>query len=326
MSKKFLLAALAIFLFPVLALSQSHLFYLEAQAVAGYSGALKRLIFYSVSQEDTMQKPSLGIDYIQRLSGKTRDYGALALQVRLAYNHSGGKRIEPQIYNAYFNYKAGFSNLWAGHNRPALGLSSTLNSHGQLLPTLAMMGYGFDRDWGLGFSRDLKRGGLSLSFTTGSGMPFFLKGNYLFAGRISRGILAQENFSLGFSLASGKILETMGYHLLISDPVPFQSAGADWTYLWNSFESRIELMAVKKMEERAFLLFWRFGVNFLEENRLKFELQPIYWKMKESSEHEISAGISFQMNADLALRSMVQYRHASQDKRIVFQVYYYKGI
>lgn len=326
MSKKFLLAALAILLFPVLAFSQSHLFYLEAQAVVGYSEALKRAIFYSISQQDAMQKPSLGFDYIQRLSGKARDYGALAIQVRLAYNHSGGKKVEPQIYNAYFKYKAGFSDLWVGHNRPALGLSSFLDSHAQLLSTLSMMGYGFDRDWGFGFYRDSKKGNLSLSFTTGSGMPLYLRGNYLFAARVSRGILAQENFSLGFSLAYGKILETMGYHLMMPDPIPFQFVGADWTYLWNNFESRVELMAGKKIEERTFLIFWRFGVNFLAENRLKLEIQPLYWKMKNSSEYELSAGITFQLNADLAFRSMVQYRHASQDKRIVLQVYYYKGL
>jgi len=35
-----------------------------------------------------------------------------------------------------------------GHNWPALGLSSHFDSYGLLLPTLAMLGFGFDRDWG----------------------------------------------------------------------------------------------------------------------------------------------------------------------------------
>jgi hypothetical protein len=146
MFKKLWFAGSFFMLLSSFALAKSYLFYLEAQGVAGYSSALKKGILYSLSQEDAMQKPSLGFDYIQRISGETRDYGALALQVRLAYNNEGSKKIELQVYNAYLRYKAGFSDLWIGHNRPAMGLSSTLDSHGLLLPTLAMTGFGFDRE------------------------------------------------------------------------------------------------------------------------------------------------------------------------------------
>ena len=79
-----------------------------------------------------------------------RDIGTLAVQARLAYDPEEGGKAQFQLYNAYFRYKAGFADIWAGHSRPALGLSSVLDSHALLLPTLAMTGYGFDRDWGVG--------------------------------------------------------------------------------------------------------------------------------------------------------------------------------
>ncbi len=273
-----------------------------------------------------MQKPSLGFDYIQRLSGNTRDYGVLAFQVRLAYNKDGDKKIEPQIYNAYFKYKAGFSDLWIGHNRPAFGISSYLDSHSQLLPTLAMMGYGFDRDWGIGLSRDLAWGDVSASFTAGSGMPLYLRGNYLAAVRISGGVLNRDNYNVGFSLASGKTLDSMGYHLMSPDPIGFQLAALDLAYLWRNFENRIEIMAGKKNEQNVALLFWRLGTNFLGENRLKFEIQPVLMKIGPVTDYQLSGGISFQLSQDLALRSLYQYLHKTGDQRIVFQVYYYKGL
>jgi hypothetical protein len=324
MFKRLWLAGSFFLLLSSFALAKSYLFYLEAQGVAGYSSALKKGILYSLSQEDAMQKPSLGFDYIQQISGETRDYGAFALQVRLAFNYEGSKKFEFQVYNGYFKYKAGFSDFWIGHNRPALGLSSTLDSHSLLLPTLAMKGFGFDRDWGLGFSKDLDWGNLAVSFTTGSGMPLYCKGNYLGAVRVSKGVLNRDNYSLGLSLAYGKPLETMGYHLMSQDPISFQFMGADWTYLWNNFENRVEVMAGRKMERNAYALFWRLGMNFLAENRLKIETQPFYWKVGKSSDCQLSGGITYQLSADIALRSMYQYVHGTNDHRIIFQVYYYK--
>lgn len=326
MSKKIALATTAFLIFSFQAQARSYLFYLEAQTVVGYSSTKKSAIFFSLSQKDAMQKPSLGFDYIHRLSGETRDFGAFALQVRLAYNHETEKKIELQIYNAYFKYKAGFADLWAGHNRPAFGLSSALDSHALLLPTLAMMGYGFDRDWGLGLQRDFDWGNFSASLTTGSGMPLYFKGNYLASLRISQGILAKQNHNLGLSLAYGKILETMGYELMKPDSFSFQFVSMDWTYLWTRFESRVEIMLGKKMKQENYILFWRLGMNFFEENRLKFELQPIFWKEGEASNYLLSAGLSYQLSTNLALRSMYQYDHDRRDRKIVFQVYYYKGL
>ena len=107
---------------------------------------------------EVMQKPSLGFDYVQRFSGATGDFAVLAVQGRLAWNQEGEKTFEPQLYNAYLKFKLTAADLWIGHNRPRFGLSSVLDSHGTLLQPLAMMGFGFDRDWGIGFDKDFAGG------------------------------------------------------------------------------------------------------------------------------------------------------------------------
>ncbi len=304
--------------------AQSSLFYLEAQAVGGYSSAARGAIFYSMSQEDAMQKPSIGFDWLQRLSNTSRDFGVLGLQARLAYNHEPDREAELQIYNAYFRYKADFANLWIGHDRPALGLSSYFDTHGLLLPALPMSGFGFDRDWGVGFARDFVWGNLSASFTAGSGMPLHFKGNHLASARISKGVLEQENYTIGLSAAYGEVLETMGYELMSPDPMPFRMASIDLAYLWTRFENRLEFMGGEKMDEPSYALYWRFTVNLLEENRLKLEAQPILWNTMGESSYTLSAGISYQATADLALRAMYQYADAEKENRFIAQVYYYR--
>ena len=90
-----------------------------------------------------MQKPSVGFDWLARLSGEGGDFGVIGVQARLAYNHEPDREVQLQIYNAWFKYKAGFADFWIGHDRPALGLCSYFDSHALLLPTLAMMGWGY---------------------------------------------------------------------------------------------------------------------------------------------------------------------------------------
>src|SRR5512136_3243482 len=87
--------------------AQSSLFFLELQAVAAYLTASQAVEAFSLMADDVMQKPSIGFDFVQRFSGKSRDIGVLAIQARLAYDQEGGHRLEPQLYNAFFRYKAG---------------------------------------------------------------------------------------------------------------------------------------------------------------------------------------------------------------------------
>ncbi len=217
---------------PVLA--DSYLLYFEAQGVGGYSTEKDGPIYYSVDKADVMQKPGIGVDYVQRLSGETGDYATLALQLRLAYNQPYEEldqdQVQLQLYNAFFKYKAGFSDLWIGHNRMAFGLASYFDSHAQLLQPLIMQGYGFDRDWGVGATRDFEWGNLALSYTTGTGMPLEFDGNYLLSARISKGVLARDNYNLGFSTSYGKTLDTMGYLVLNSNPQDYFLVDADFTY------------------------------------------------------------------------------------------------
>ena len=101
--------------------AQTTLLYLELQAAGAYSTASGRFELFSLAAEEVMQKPSLGFDLVQRFSGRSRDIGVLAVQARLAYDEEGEHKLQPQLYNAYFRLKTGFANIWAGHNRPALG-------------------------------------------------------------------------------------------------------------------------------------------------------------------------------------------------------------
>jgi hypothetical protein len=307
-------------------LAQGTLLYFELQGIMAYSTARRAIQFYSQTAEDVMQKPSLGFDLVQRFSGKTRDLGVLAIQARLAFTNDPASPLQVQLYNAYFRYKAGFADVWAGHNRPALGLDAELDSHALLLPSPAMRGYGFDRDWGAGLQRDFSWGNAAASLTTGSGMPLYFRGNYLAALRVSRGVLARDNYSLGLSLARGHILETMGYSVMGEEPVGFTAVSADATYLWRNLENRFEVLAGRKAGSNILFLFWRAGLNLLDEGRLKLEVQPAVERAFGSWEYVLAGGVAYQVTADLAARSMIQYDHARKDARFVLQLYFYKRV
>jgi len=306
--------------------AQSSLFYFEFQGLAAYSTRAREIQLYSLMSDDVMQKPSLGFDFVRRLSTSTRDWGVLAVQFRLAYNQEGDHRFEPQLYNAYLRFKAGFADIWAGHSRPALGLDYALDSHALLLPSPAMSGYGFDRDWGVGLHRDYSWGDAAATLTTGSGMPLYFKGNYLAAVRVSRGVLARDNFSVGLSLAGGRILDTMGNHLLSPDPLAFSAVAADAACLWRNVENRFEALAGRKDGADIMAFFWRAGLNLLAEGRLKVEAQPLVMKTGGDWNWRLAGGLTYQITADLAARSMVQYDRDGTETRFVFQVYYYKRL
>lgn len=306
--------------------AQNTLFYVELQAVGSYSSASGGIELFSLMPHDAMQKPSVGFDLVYRVSGRTRDIGVLAVQARLAYDHKGEGKLEPQLYNAYFRYKAGFADLWAGHSRPALGLSYGLDSHALLLPAPAMMGFGFDRDWGLGLHRDLDWGDAAFSLTAGSGMPLYLEKNFLAAARVSRGVTARDNYSLGLSLAHGDILETMGYELMDPEPIRWTVASVDVTYLWRNVENRAEVLFGQRDGEATALLFWRSGLSLLDEGRLKVEAQPALMRTAGQWDYSLASGLTYLMSADLAGRFMVHYDHGRRDARFVVQLYYYKGL
>jgi hypothetical protein len=309
------------------AFAKSYLLFLEAQGVGGYSTEQDEAIYYSMAPVDVMQKPSVGFDYLQRFSSETGDWGSFALQMRLAYNEAyratGEDEFQVQLYNAFFKYKAGFADLWVGHSRIAFGLASYLDSHALLLQPLAMYGYGYDRDWGVGATRDFEWGNLSFSYSTGSGMPLEFDGNYLFSARASYGVLSRDNYNIGFSSSYGKPIETMGYEKIMPDPEKTFLVGADFTYFWNNIENRFEAVAGEKMDEDTYAFLWRIGVNFLDEDRLKLEAQPVTWKSGDEWFYEISGGVTYKLTSDITLRGMYTYDAEMNDNRVVFQIYWY---
>ncbi len=306
--------------------AQSSLFFLELQAAGAYSTSSDRFELFSLAAEEIMQKPGLGFDLVQRFSGKSRDIGLLAVQARLVYDEEGEHKLQPQLYNAYFRLKTGFANIWAGHNRPALGLSSVLDNHALLLPDPAMLGYSFDRDWGLGLERDFAWGGAAASLTTGSGMPLYLKGNYLAAARVFEGVLARDNYSVGMSLAHGNILETMGATLVDPEPFRWTSLSVDASHVWRNLENRAEILFGRRDGAPMFLLFWRSGLSLLEEGRLKFEVQPVLTRRAGSWQYLLGSGLTYLLNADLTGRFMVLYDRERRDARFAVQLYYYKRL
>jgi hypothetical protein len=274
-----------------------------------------------------MQKPSLGFDYIQRFSGESGDFATLAVQGRLALTEDGNNyKLEPQLYNAYVKMKTPVAYMWVGHNRPAFGLSSYFDSHGLILRTLAIQGFGYDRDWGGGLYKDFSWGDISASVTTGSGMPVYMKGNYMTAARVSYGVQSQDNFNLGFSLGYGSTLDTMGYRLRDPEPLQMRLAGVDLTILRNNLEHRFDLYAGTWLDKDTYAMSYRFGVNLDQEGRLKIEAQPTYWKFGEENDYQLALCFSSQVTSNLTVRLGYTYDHNTDDNRVILQLYYYQPI
>ena len=304
-----------------------HLLYFEAQGIAGYSSEVKKPIYYSMNPDAEMQKPGLGFDYIQRFSGESGDFATLAVQGRLALTEDGNNyKLEPQLYNAYVKMKTPVAYMWVGHNRPAFGLSSYFDSHGLILRTLAIQGFGYDRDWGGGIYKDFSWGDISASVTTGSGMPVYMKGNYMTAARVSYGVQSQDNFNLGFSLGYGSTLDTMGYRLRDPEPLQMRLAGVDLTILRNNLEHRFDLYAGTWLDKDTYAMSYRFGVNLDQEGRLKIEAQPTYWKFGEENDYQLALCFSSQVTSNLTVRLGYTYDHNTDDNRVILQLYYYQPI
>jgi hypothetical protein len=308
--------------------ASSQLLYFEAQGIVGYSSELLKPIYYSMNPDAEMQKPSVGFDYLKRFSGESGDWATFALQVRAALTVNGvdGPNTvtwEPQVYNAYFKVKTPGPYVWVGHNRPAFGLGSYFDSHGLLLRTLAVQGFGYDRDWGGGLYKDFSWGDVAATFTTGSGMPVYTKGNSMSAARISYGVLSQDNFNLGFSLGYGKTLSTMGYTLFESKRLEMRLAGADLTILRNRFEHRFDVLAGRWLDQDTYAAMYRFGFNVDPEGRLKIEAQPTYWKLGDEKSYQLALCLSSQVTSNLTARMMYQYDHKSTGSTVVLQLYYY---
>lgn len=339
-------------LFGQSAIASDHLLYFEAQEIFGYASSLHRTVSYSINPQSEMQHPSLGFDYLQRLSGETGDWGVFSLQGRVSVmpiespTESGyhaapwmfneeweGYTLQPQIYNAWLKVRTPWAYVWIGHDRPAFGLASYFDSHGLLLETVGMR-FGFpDRDWGVGGYHDYAWGTIAASLTSGTGMPLYqnlpglpFTSHYMTAARASYGVLERDNFNAGFSLAHGKNLETIGYDLMQYKLFPLHLAGTDLTVLQDSFEHRFELYSGQWFGSRLFALFYRFGVNLDPEARYKLEAQYLYWKAKYTdgmADQRPAVCFSAKANEDLTVRASYAYDRLLNDNRFLLQLYYY---
>ncbi len=316
----------SLFLCPAAASAGSSLVYLEAQGVGGYSCAERAAVYDSMAPAEPMQKSSAGFDLLHKFSSDSGDTGILALQGRLAYDPDAPNRLEPQLYNAYYRFKTPGAYVWAGHNRTAAGLESYFDTHGALLQSLPMYGFGFDRDWGLGASRDQSWGDAALSLTTGSGMRLRAAGGILASGRVSKGVLGRDNYTAGLYASLGKVPETSGYSLIDGRNRPYSAIGADYALLWDRWELRADLRGGGLRGARYLAGLGRLGLNLLDENRLKLEGQAVYSGVQKMEGWALAAGASYAVTADLTWRAMFEYEDAMRDRRLVTQLYYYLPI
>lgn len=299
------------------------LLFLEAQGVAGYSSMEKSAIHHSMTAAEPMQKSSVGFDLLKKFSATSGDTGTLAVQGRLSWDPDAPNRLEPQLYNAYYRARTPYAYVWAGHSRPAAGLESYFDTHGALLQALPMYGYGFERDWGFGASRDFEWGDSALSVTSGSGMRLTAAGSWLLSGRAALGVLARDNYTAGLYASAGEVPAVMGYKVMDAEEKAYSAFGADYALLRDNWEFRADLRAGSKRGTGYLAGLARAGLNLLDEERLKLEAQGVYSGLEGGEGWVLGGGLSLRLSPSLSWRAMFEYEDGMSDKRCVTQLYYY---
>jgi hypothetical protein len=103
-------------------------------------------------------------------------------------------------------------------------------------------------------------------------------------------------------------------------------AGVDLTILKDNFEHRFDVLAGRWLDQDAYAMFYRFGVNMDPEGRLKIEAQPTYWKLGDENDYQMSLCLSRQVTSNLTIRVGYTYDHSADDNIVVLQLYYYAPI
>jgi hypothetical protein len=152
------------------------------------------------------------------------------------------------------------------------------------------------------------------------------RGNYMTAARVSYGVQNQDNFNLGFSLAYGNTLDTMGYLLRDPEPRQMKLGAVDLTILCDNFEHRFDLYIGTWLDKNTYALFYRFGVNLDQEARFKIEAQPTYWRFGDEKNYQLSLCFSGVVTSNLTLRLGYTYDNDANDNRAILQLYYYKPL
>ena len=309
------------------AYSSDSILFLEGQMVAGYSSLQDKIIYYSIDSDHAEQKPSLGINLSKRYTNSHGDWGGLSFQGRVAHDDANDSHTETQIFDAYFDYKFWFADMWVGHNKPAYGLNTILDTHSALLQTLTAEGIGFERDWGAGLYSTYGEGDISISFTSGSGYMIYYDGNYLINTRLSYGILDKDKYTVGLSFANGQIFDMIDYHRLSSNLYPTTSAGTDFSWNLNRFEFKFEASIGTMGEYDINGTLLRIGYNLTPKNKLKLEVQPVLSRtIQEGPTCKVYSGISWALTDYLALRAMFEYNNFTNDHMVITQVYFNRRV
>ncbi|MCU0641239.1 MAG: hypothetical protein MUC35_04025 [Candidatus Margulisbacteria bacterium] len=274
------------------ALADSALMFKEAQLVLGPGQ----------SSAMPMQQPSLGLDYLQRFSGDAGDRALLAFQGRLAWN-GDLNRVEPQLFNSYLKIKNPLADLWLGHSRVAYGLNSYFDSHALLLAPLSMTDFGFENSWGAGVRRDTDWGDLAVSYTA----------NNLISGRVSIGVLNQNNYNLGLSRAQGNL----------SPNIAVEYTGVDAALLVDNYELRAENTSGARDGAGYHSILVRGGIKLLADDRLKFELQQQNSEQGTLSDRSTALGLTYLYDENLTFRFLGQKETMTNELKLTIQGYYY---
>jgi hypothetical protein len=281
-----------------------------------------------------MQKPSVGFDLVKRFGNEYRDWGLLAIQYRVAYQHDTKPRFASQLYNAYYKQKLPGLDVWLGSNKPAAGLTSNLDNHAALLSDMSMKVFTYDRDWGLGVEKDMDWLKLSASATNGSGMQIYNRqGNYLLAGRMGLGNLNKSNYNLGLSGAHGKVLEAMGYKIGHLDTQSgeyilhgMDYVGLDGSLRYLNMDLKFDSLIGEFYAKPARALMLRSGIRLMEEERLTIEAQGFYSKYVVFEAKNVALAAAFKLTSDVTLRAMGDYSISDDSYKIIGQIYYYKPL
>jgi hypothetical protein len=307
-------------------LADNNLFSLEIQGAGSYRSATDELVWFTHHQHEAMQKPSAGFDYITRFRSAGADRGYLSIQARLSYNEEREWSVEPQLYNAFYNFKIMRSDLRIGHFKTALGISSYFDNHALIMPDNTMTPLNFDRDWGIGFYSEREYFDFYLTFTAGSGMPLYVKDNYFISARAGFWDLERDNVNAGISFASGQILKTMGYeymHGKMNHEVLLGGFDAHIRYL-NTY-LLTDMIAGEYHNNEVYALLIRSGINFLQEDRINFEIQTQMIKSGNISNEIYTAGLAYKVNPYITFRTAFSKDFDQPDHILIMQLYYLKG-
>lgn len=279
-----------------------------------------------------------GFEYFRRFSGAAGDILTLDVQARVTYDSSQDDAAwGVELHSVWVERKLGLGkNMIVGHFSPAHGLEPVVDTHGEVLQTLAMQDLGFKKDWGVGYRGILGPYDVTFAGQLGSGMGIRLDdGSFLATAQAWEP--PGDGFRYGVSLAAGRVLESRGAWTL---PAPeFGSVvskfrgGAAFTASTGSFEYAGEL-TVGTDDGTAVagaLLQTSYVVPSMQELRL--ELQTLSWSGdlddRVARATTVTAGVAWQATPDLALRAYVrgdvEGPGEDGDASAVLQAYYLGG-